>query len=150
LSLEQALFYTVWLMRSPVNSSVSTRLRLVRALADVISQAAGLLRDLDQLRDKPPSEAAEMLDRISNLAIYAVYLHARDASLKGILSRYLSSWQHIKTNITGNDLQQAGLEPGPRYAEILSQLRNAWLDGKVKTDREEQDLLEGLLRETSP
>jgi tRNA nucleotidyltransferase (CCA-adding enzyme) len=147
LSLERALFYIIWLMRSTHDSTVTKRLRLVRPLAEVIHQAAQLCPDLQRLKEMPASQATAELDRISNLAIYAVYLHAPDASLKGILSRYLSSWQHIKTNITGIDLQQAGVEPGPRYSEILTRLRNAWLDGKLKTEAEEREYLQQLLEE---
>jgi tRNA nucleotidyltransferase (CCA-adding enzyme) len=147
LSLEKALFYIVWLMRSPEKSSVTKRLRLVRPLAEVIHQAAHLCPALKKLQGIPASQATEELDRISNLAIYAVYLHAPDPSLKGVLSRYLSSWQHIKTNITGSDLQTAGLKPGPRYAEILNRLRDAWLDGELKTEDEERRYLTQLLEE---
>ncbi len=147
LSLEKTLFYILWLMRSPENSTVTNRLRLVRPLADVIHQAAQLCSDLSKLKGMPASQATAVLDRVSNLAIYAVYLHAPDPSLKGVLSRYLSSWQHIKTNITGNDLQQEGLEPGPRYSEILDRLRNAWLDAEVKTKADERRLLQQLLEE---
>jgi hypothetical protein len=34
---------------------------------------------------------------------------------------------------------------GPRYKEILSQLRAARLDGKVKNHKEEEELLNTLL-----
>jgi len=87
------------------------------------------------------------LDRISNLAIYAVYLEAGEPKYKGILSRYLSSWQHVESNITGGDLKQAGLDPGPKYAEILSSIRNAWLDEEITTKKDEKALLKNLLSE---
>jgi hypothetical protein len=42
-------------------------------------------------------------------------------------------------------LKALGIEPGPRYAVILRQLRNAWLDGEVKTEEEEETMLQGLI-----
>lgn len=35
--------------------------------------------------------------------------------------------------ITGNDLIQAGLQPGPRFRELLESLRNEQLDGTIST-----------------
>jgi tRNA nucleotidyltransferase (CCA-adding enzyme) len=147
LPLHRSLFYILWLMQSPEKSKVSTRLRLVSSLAEVIRQAAHLRKVLFDFRDLKPSQITTRLDRVPNLAIYAVYLDCDEAALKGILSRYLSSWQHVNTSITGKDLQEAGLDPGPRYAEILTELRSAWLDGEISSDKEEQTFLEKLLAE---
>ncbi|MCK5793945.1 MAG: CBS domain-containing protein [Anaerolineales bacterium] len=147
ISLEMALHYSLWLMNAPVGSDVSKRLRLVSGLAGTIRQASELRETLADLDGLPASEATAILGRISNLAIYSVYLNEKKPKLKGILSRYLSSWQHMESNITGKYLQEQGLAPGPRYAQILSELRNAWLDGKITTKTEEKKYLNDLLRE---
>ena len=39
-----------------------------------------------------------------------------------------------------------GLQPGPQFGEILTQLRSAWLDGEVANRDEEEALLERLLK----
>jgi len=145
VSLDMALCYSLWLMHAPVGSDVSKRLRLVSGLTEVIRQASDLRERLESLAGCPASEVTAILDRIPNLSIYAVYLNVKKPKLKGILSRYLSSWQHVVTNITGRDLQEIGLAPGPRYAEILTKLRNAWLDGEVSSKKEEKALLKELL-----
>jgi tRNA nucleotidyltransferase (CCA-adding enzyme) len=143
---KRSLFYILWLMHCPENSQATTRLRLVSSLAEIIHQAAQLRNGLLKLEEMDPSQATALLDRIPKLAIYAVYLDCGEAGLKGILSHYLSSWQHIRTSISGTDLQEAGLEPGPRYSEILTQLRNAWLDGEISSKQEEKVLLGELLQ----
>ena len=61
------------------------------------------------------------------------------------LQDYLAKWQHTKPHTTGDDLKQHGLEPGPKYGEILRQLRAAWLDGEVGNEEEELKLLDTLL-----
>ena len=153
ISFEMALCYSLWLTNAPVGSDVSKRLRLVSGLARTIRQASELREKLSDLNGLPASEATAILSRISNLAIYSVYLNEKKPKLKGILSHYLSSWQHVESNITGKHLQKKGLAPGPRYAEILSELRNAWLDGKITSKTEEKEYLNDLLRageENSP
>jgi tRNA nucleotidyltransferase (CCA-adding enzyme) len=147
LPINQAILYTVWLMRAPEDSDVCKRLKLVSALSEVIREASRLRSRLKGLDNLPPSQVTAELDRISNLAIYGVYLEAGKPKYKGILSRYLSSWQHVEANITGRDLKQAGLDPGPKYTEILTTIRNAWLDEEITSKKAEKDLLKKLLAE---
>lgn len=147
LPFKKSLFYILWLMHSPENSKAASRLRLVSSLVDVIRHAAHLRSELSGFKGLKPSQVTAVLDKVPKLAIYAAYLDCDEATLKGILSHYLSSWQHIKTSISGKDLQEAGLDPGPRYAEILTLLRNAWLDGEVSSNKEEKALLKVLLDE---
>jgi len=153
ISFEMALCYSLWLTNAPVGSDVSKRLRLVSGLAGTIRQASELREKLNELDGLPASEVTAILGRISNLAIYSVYMNEKKPKLKGILSHYLSSWQHVESNITGKHLQEIGLAPGPRYSEILSELRNAWLDEKITTKTEEKIYLNDLLEageENSP
>jgi len=70
-----------------------------------------------------------------------------DTRVKEIFDEYISMWRYLKPHISGNDLKDLGIEPGPRYAVLLRQLRNAWLDGEVKTDDEEKKLLDSLLEQ---
>ena len=51
----------------------------------------------------------------------------------------------METNISGKHLQEEGLAPGPRYAVILTRLRNAWLDGEINSKKEELQYLKELL-----
>ena len=145
MPINRAILYTIWLMRSPLNTGIKKRLKLVSAISEVIQEASKLRGQLEGFYKLPPSQVTVELDRISNLAIYAVYLEAKEPKYKGVLSRYLSSWQHVESNITGLDLKQAGLDPGPRYAEILSRVRNAWLDGEINSKKDEKTLLKSLL-----
>ena len=145
MPINRAIMYTVWLMRSPLNSGIIKRLKLVSFISEVIREASKLRGELKGLSKLPPSQVTVKLDRVSNLAIYAVYLEVKEPKYKGTLSRYLSSWQHVESNITGLDLKKAGLDPGPRYAEILSRVRNAWLDGEIATKKDEKALLKNLL-----
>jgi hypothetical protein len=52
----------------------------------------------------------------------------------------------VKPYTTGYTLQQRGLEPGPKFKEILARLRAAWLDGEVQSEEEEVVLLKNLLK----
>jgi tRNA nucleotidyltransferase (CCA-adding enzyme) len=72
---------------------------------------------------------------------------ASDKRLREQLWKYASQWSAVQPETTGDDLRKAGLRPSPIYGEILSTLRNAWLDGEVDAVEEEKALLDRLLSE---
>jgi tRNA nucleotidyltransferase (CCA-adding enzyme) len=92
-----------------------------------------------------PSECVERLESYPVNAVEALGYVAKDPRVKELFDEYISKWRYIKPHTTGDDLKTLGIEPGPRYAVILRQLRNAWLDGKVKTEEEEKSFLKDLL-----
>ncbi len=147
IELHRALIYTIWLMQTPEPSRVVKRLKLTSDISQIIQEAARLRETLPSLMDKKHSEVTTTLDQASNVAIYAVYLSRKKPEQKGLLSRYLSSWQHVSAHISGQDLKDRGLPPGPRYSEILDALRSAWIDGEISTREEEEELLESMLAE---
>jgi len=116
------------------------RLAFPVSLTKAALAASSLLVDLPSCEGWKPSQWTFHLDDLPELAVYAVYLVTQEAAL----SEYLIHWQNVKPTITGNDLKDRGLEPGPKFAEILQQLRAAWLDGDVKTEEAEFELLKKL------
>ena len=58
------------------------------------------------------------------------------------VSHYITHLMDVKTALNGNDLEKEfGLEPGPKFKEILSGLLDARLEGVVKTKEEEMELV---------
>lgn len=66
--------------------------------------------------------------------------------VKRLVSAYLTSWRRAKPLLTGKELQAMGIKPGPIYGKVLAQLRDAHLDGLVKTETEELAFIEKFLR----
>mgnify|MGYP002683118909 CR=1 FL=1 len=60
-----------------------------------------------------------------------------DPILQGRLTAYARTWRHVKPHLTGDDLRQMGLKPGPVFREILEGLRLSRLDGSIDTRDEE-------------
>jgi tRNA nucleotidyltransferase (CCA-adding enzyme) len=117
------------------------RLDFSNEMSLAVWAAGQLKRGLPQLTDSTPSVWTYALEKLPLLSIYAVYLVAREDALLS----YISLWRHVKPRTTGNDLKARGLPPGPRYGEILTRLRAAWLDGEVTDKEQELALLERLL-----
>jgi tRNA nucleotidyltransferase (CCA-adding enzyme) len=150
-SIRCDLAYTLWLMRlEPMKAkSIIKRLRLSTELEKIILAASGLWRERINLSKALPSTIVTRLENVPALTRYAFYIAtSNNVELKKQIQMYVSNWQKISPTIDGNYLKQRGLPPGPIYRQILSSLRNAWLDGKITTVEEEADMLESILRET--
>ena len=147
LSSRIRLAYILWLIRLSTarSSNVMTRLTIPVYLSDEVLAARRLWRDLSLLHDMSPSQLVSRLDGVFPLALYAVYLATEDEHTRRLLWEYCSHWQHIAPVTTGHDLRTRGLPASPRYKQILSTLRDAWLDGKIHSEAEEKALLDQLL-----
>jgi tRNA nucleotidyltransferase (CCA-adding enzyme) len=137
------LGHLLWFMDSPpdVIDFFSKRLAFSSELSRAVISAAVLKNDLPSLKGAKPSTWTFRLEKIPLITIYVLWSVSNEPALK----EFLVNWRHIKSTTTGNDLKIRGISAGPRYREILSQLRNARLDGMVKNDKEEEELLNTLL-----
>lgn len=121
--------------------TLANRLDFTNELTLAVWAAAQLKRGLPHLIDLRPSEWTYALEKLPLLAIYAVYLISRENALLS----YISIWRHVKPQTNGDDLKKMGLQPGPRFGEILTELRSAWLDGVLSNKTEEEELLRSLI-----
>ncbi len=135
--------YMLWLMDLSEDEilSIAKRLDFTSNLTHSVWAVSQLKKSLPFLVNSKPSIWAFALEKLPLLSIYVVYLVTRENALLD----YLSIWRHIKPHTTGDDLKARGLQPGPRFGEILSQLRAAWLDGVVKDKDQENEFLNTIL-----
>lgn len=145
----RALAYTLWLLRLEPDlvQQAARRLKLRASLAEACAAASKLRGGLDNMTGLPTSEMVLQLEGAPPLALYANYLAAEEDAVRDVLEKYVTIWQNITPETTGDDLRQHGLPPGPAYRGILSSLRAAWLNGEVNSSEEEQQLLARLLAE---
>jgi tRNA nucleotidyltransferase (CCA-adding enzyme) len=66
--------------------------------------------------------------------------------VKRQVSVFLTTHQHVKPLLTGEDLKAMGLKPGPQFKKILSALLDARLNGEVETETDERALVSQLAR----
>jgi len=141
----ERLLYCLWLvgLSKPAVESLHARLRFPISTLKEIIAALELSAELAALRGAKPSRWVSRLDTLPLLAVYAVYLSSPEIEL----DEYISRWRNIHAFATGDTLRAHGLQPGPNFQVILSRLRNAWLDGELKTAADEELLLSELLKQ---
>ncbi|HOJ01261.1 MAG TPA: CBS domain-containing protein [Anaerolineaceae bacterium] len=129
-----------------VRDKISARLKLPALFQKSILQAHTLIERLPVLCNQKPSQIYSNLREIPHYVLYAVhfFFHERDDILQ-ILEQYLAVWSKIKPHSTGKSLQDRGISPGPVYKQIFQQLVDAWVDGKIRSSAEEEQLLDSIL-----
>jgi tRNA nucleotidyltransferase (CCA-adding enzyme) len=110
------------------------RLNVGRAVGEAVRSALSL-----KIEGTRPSEIVACLDGLSELALAAAY--ALRPGWRSLIDQYLARWRHVRATLTGDDLIARGLKPGPDFKRILWELRAARMDGLVKSEAEELELL---------
>ena len=135
-------FYGLIDQLSPeATADMCERLNIKEALLEKITitkkESANLLQELYNMETiKPSSLYMKLRGCHQEMLLYLMAKADEEDAVKGI-SMYLSHLQDVNISITGGDLKQLGLKPGPIFSDIMNQTLMARLDGVVKTREEE-------------
>ncbi len=126
--------------------AVESRLRVRRPTSEHIRLLHALKEKLQLLaHPQAPSAVFQMLQAYPRRVLLVAYAAVEDPPVRESIRLYVDQWEQTTTAITGHDLRLLGLEPGPVYQELLSELLYAKLDGRISTEEEERAYLDLLL-----
>jgi tRNA nucleotidyltransferase (CCA-adding enzyme) len=126
------------------------RLSVPQNQATLLADTQRLYRLLPRLQQELSGSAlAAALRPFPEGALFAAWIAAEDPVIREQILRYQGQLRLVRPVTSGRRLRELGLEPGPAYAHILDALRDARLDGKVRTEEEEEALLQELLRSST-
>ncbi len=84
------------------------------------------------------SAAVHMLEGFQPAALQTCAFACDDEAARERLRRYLAEWRYVKSALDGHDLARLGVTQGPRMGQLLKSLRNARLDGQVRSREDEE------------
>ena len=124
-------------------------LRLPGRLAQVLRDGQRLKPALDSVADDSlsPSRVYAALQGYSPAALLAGVVVADSPVVRRNIGLFLDRFRYVRPALTGDDLKELGVAPGPGIGELLERLRAARLDGSVTTRQEERELVMRWLRE---
>ena len=134
---------------SPENRRLcQKRLKLGRQVAKRLVEVESIKTYVPELQQAQPASALfRRLSPYSTEALLVVWAAEEDLVQRQI-RRFQTELRNVRTLLDGRYLiERYGLKPSPLFGSLLNQLRDARLDGKVKTRGEEIALLERLLAE---
>jgi tRNA nucleotidyltransferase (CCA-adding enzyme) len=123
------------LKRFPFSDSEATTLKAARV------GCHDALRRLGRWPALKPAETYRLLSGLSDEALLGLMAKSKGDAVKRQISAFLMTYQHVKPTLTGADLKAMGLKPGPRFKQILDRLLDARLNGEVKTEAEEREIV---------
>lgn len=65
--------------------------------------------------------------------------------IKRAISQYITHLRYVRISVTGQDLKERGLEPGPVYREILDAVRDEKLNGRLSSREEEMAFVDRMI-----
>ncbi len=141
--------YLIWTVRLPPSQAeaVARRLKLSRATLEAMRSAAVLHANrahwsgLESL-----SGRTRLLEQHPEASLVGLWIALEDEpEVRSALDDHLARLRFLEPSADGHDLRRRGVPPGPRYATVLETLRDAWIDGVVRSADEESLLLDRLL-----
>src|SRR3990172_1219725 len=94
--------------------------------------------------DLASSSVYDLLRPLEGETVLLMMAKAKQEAAKKYVSLYLTRLRNVKITLSGDDLKNMGIPPGPRYKKILSRLLDAKLDGKVKNREDEIEFVRNM------
>ncbi len=145
-----ALYLSLWFyhLNSAEIEGLISHLRLPRRVAQPLSDTIKLKAKLDSLADPglKPSRIYSLLHGYSPVALTANWLASESPTPRRHLKLFRDKLRYVKPALTGNDLINMDIPPGPEIKEILDRLHEARLDGKATSKQREINLVKQWLK----
>jgi tRNA nucleotidyltransferase (CCA-adding enzyme) len=127
------------LKRFPFSEQEASKLKMARV------GCHNMVRRLASKRPLKPADVYHLLTGLSDETLLIMMAKSKGETVKRQVSAFLTTYQHVKPILTGRDLKLMGLKPGPQFKKILDQLLDARLNGEIKTEAEEKQLVGRLI-----
>lgn len=127
----------VWLSCFPqkIIAELVERLLMPKKTQRCIEGTAALREKLPSITHNAPSNITFFLETLpfESLYCYALFCPEDEAV---ILKDFITVWRNIHPSLSGSDLIELGVKPGPQMKELLSALRAACIDEGLQADNE--------------
>ena len=107
-------------------------------------------RILYRMQKNPPVDNSALHALLSGLKIEMILymmVCAGSRQIKRAISHFVTKLRHVDIAVSGKDLMDLGLKPGPVYREILQSILKEKLNGGVETRSDEIDFVRAYVKE---
>jgi tRNA nucleotidyltransferase (CCA-adding enzyme) len=122
-------------------------LRLTKSSAQTMRDTMAIKNKIELLSVSglAPSRIHSLLHGYSSAAYMASSLATDSTTAAEHIELFSNVLCHVKPALSGEDLKRLGVPAGPRIKEILQMLREAKLDGKVGSRKDEEEMVRGYI-----
>jgi tRNA nucleotidyltransferase (CCA-adding enzyme) len=104
-----------------------------------------IYRELGRRPSVSPAAVYRALSGTADETLVFLMGRSKSEHVRRQISAYVTTYQRMRPALTGDDLKQMGIKPGPLYRRILSKLLEARLNGVVNSEDEERALVRSLI-----
>ena len=109
-------------------------------------QVEALKSKLPELaRRQKPSALVRLLEDVDDEALFVAWAAAESKLAARQIHRYVCKLRGVRPELDGKYLQSLGIKPGPELGRVLDALRDALLDGEVRTRAEQEAFVQELV-----
>jgi tRNA nucleotidyltransferase (CCA-adding enzyme) len=140
------VYFALWLLPldAAVRRDVMRRLKVRQATRRDVNDSIKVMQLLSKLApDAPPSAITAALRPFALRTLLVARAYLTDEAAIKRLAQFVTNWRHVKTILSGDDLRQMGLTPGPLYGQLLDALLAARLDGRIESEADERAFYSG-------
>jgi len=106
-----------------------------------------IIKFISQKDEMSPSNIYVKLKGLSNEALFLAMMESYNDIAKERIVNYLLKYKKESLYISGKELKELQIEPGPIYSQILNKLFFAQLDGEVKNKKDEIRFVKNIIKE---
>jgi tRNA nucleotidyltransferase (CCA-adding enzyme) len=123
------------------------RLQFKRVYLNHLEDARAVIALLPELTEPlSPHDVVRRLEPHGEVGWLAGWAAASSMTARNQIARFAQEWRFVRPALNGRDLAaMTGLKPGPVFGVLLARLRQAWLNGEIRTPEEERTLLNELV-----
>jgi len=118
----------------------------IRRMCAVTEDLPEIMNTLEK-EDLSPSELFKLLDTLPVEALLLMKLLGPTQEIRDYPQIYWEHLRQMRPCLDGDDLRKMGLPPGPVYGEILSKLKEAVMEGSIRSVEEEKNFVRSYLEE---
>lgn len=142
------LIYAIALFSELDETSVNDILRIFKWSNEEKDAFSFLLSDwkqnLQRWNRTQPVAISAVVDFLFPAALEGIlflYAASQSAMMRERIQKFFIEWRKVQPFLSGKDLQDLGLEPGPRYKTLLNKLKALQLDGEIGSRDEALEFL---------
>ena len=132
-------------LSAKVIEQIISYLRLPKDTTQVLRETIAIKEKVNQLATpgRAPSQIYELIHCYGMTALMANSLAAGSETAAEHIELYQNVLRHVNPALSGEDLKKLGVPEGPKIKEMLKKLREARLDGKVTSRKDEVEMVKG-------
>lgn len=107
--------------------------KLAQAATRLDAEARKAAQELRGRKGNTPSEAYHLLSGIPSHVLLYMLVNLQQAPVQSKLKNFLFKYPQVRAQLPREELLSLGVEPGPKFDEVLEKIFLAQIDGKIKT-----------------